>query len=171
MISAISPNGSAPASAERFGSPPTGAELRAIAEIWKRQRRELVAAFGGGSMLPAIAPGQPLRLRCGEAFATGDVIAFVIEEQMAVHRVIARGDGWILTRGDARVLPDPPLTELDRVVGRVVSLVDGGVDRAVPSPRPSFIAAIVQRILLTKAADAAVITRRMTLLRRLRERF
>lgn len=171
MISAVSPNGSAPGSAERYGSPPSGAELRAIAEIWKRQRRELVAAFGGTSMLPAIAPGQPLRLRCGEAYAIGDVIAFVIEGQMAVHRVIAQGEGWIVTRGDARLLPDPPLTELDRVVGRVVALIDGEAERPVPPARFSIPAAIVTRFILTGALDAAAITRRMTLLRRIRERF
>jgi signal peptidase I len=135
-----------------------GPELLAVAEIWKRQKRELTASFGGSSMEPTIHAGQPLTLRCGDDYAAGDVIAFVIEDQLGVHRVMAKFDGWIVTRGDAKILPDPPLTDLSRVVARIVD---------VPPAKETFARWIAKVLLLTGCrGNAGVVTRRMTWIKR-----
>jgi hypothetical protein len=49
-----------------------------------------------------------------------------------VHRVVARSaaPGWILTRGDARWLPDAPLRDADGLLGRVSAV--GGADGFSP---------------------------------------
>ena len=137
---------------------PDGAELLAIAAIWKTQRRELTASFGGASMEPSIRSGQPLRLLCGAGFDVGDVIAFVIEDQLGVHRVVAKYDGWILTRGDAKTLPDPPLCDLSRVVARIAE---------VPPHRETMRGWLAKQLLLTNCKGRAeVVERRRQLLQR-----
>lgn len=137
---------------------PDGTELLAIAAIWKNQRRELVASFGGSSMEPSIRSGQPLRLLCGAGYEVGDVIAFVIEDQLGVHRVMAKYDQWILTRGDARTLPDPPLCDLSRVVARIAE---------VPPRRETIRGWLARTLLLTNCRGRAdVVERRRNFLQR-----
>jgi hypothetical protein len=92
--------------------------LAAAAGLWKRERREIVAGFGGVSMLPTIAPGTPLRIRCGENAVPDDVTLFLHRGQVVVHRLLAVRGPWMLTRGDANAIPDLPLA-LDAVIGRV----------------------------------------------------
>jgi len=104
---------------------PTATEWPAIAELWKRTGRELVARFGGSSMLPTIPPDAELRIRCGDRAEPGDVIAVLVHDQIVVHRVEARGRGFILTRGDAQVLPDVPIRDPAAVMGRVVGIRHG----------------------------------------------
>jgi hypothetical protein len=96
----------------------SGEEIAAIASIWKRERRTLKASFAGASMLPAIAPGAPIEIVCGDdAAEPGDVILFLHRGQVVVHRLLAARGGWMLTRGDANAVPDLPVRR-EALVGR-----------------------------------------------------
>ena len=87
----------------------SAAELEVIATQWSRERRELVTSFAGSSMLPAIAPGQQVVVKCGVDPQVGDVAVFRFANQVGVHRVVARSSTWLLTWGDANPLPDEPI--------------------------------------------------------------
>jgi len=112
-------------------------DLTAVASLWRKTGRSLRARFGGSSMEPAIPAGALVSLRCGEAGARGDVIAFLAGGRLVVHRIVARAaDGrWTLTRGDARILPDVPVTDPEAVLGRVTGLCRGAAVEAV-APLP-----------------------------------
>lgn len=113
----------------------TGARLEAIATIWKRERRQLTIRFGGSSMEPTIPAGAEVLLLCGASPAPGDIAAFTFGDRIMVHRVMARppARGWILTRGDASAIPDPPIPEA-AVIGTVARVRRG--DRFVEPPPP-----------------------------------
>ena len=113
-----------------------GAELRAVAAIWRRQQREVTARFRGVSMEPTIPSGSELRLRCGGPVAVHDVLAFVARDQLVVHRVVGlAADGtWTLTCGDACRIPDPVLRDPDALIGRVIALRRGTAFVDVPRP-------------------------------------
>ena len=115
----------------------TGARLEAVAAIWKRERRQLIARFGGASMEPAIPAGSELRIQCGVVPEPGGVVAFLFGGRIIVHRVLAWSPSrtWLLTRGDASAIPDPPITE-SAVIGTIVRVQRGGrlTEPAAPSP-------------------------------------
>ena len=96
----------------------TAAELETISTLWKRERRELVTSFGGVSMLPAIAPGEQVLVQCGVEPAIGEVAVFLFDNQIGVHRVVARSPAWLLTWGDANPLPDEPIAP-GQVIGAI----------------------------------------------------
>jgi hypothetical protein len=100
-------------------------EIDAVGVLWKRQRRQFVTAFSGTSMLPAIAPGQPVAVTCGVDPVVGDVAVFRYSDQVGVHRVVARGPAWLLTWGDNNPLPDEPIVPAS-VIGTI---------RDVPVPK------------------------------------
>ena len=137
----------------------SAAEIDSIAILWKRDRRELTTSFRGNSMLPAIAPGQPVVVECGVEPAVGDVAVFRFNEQVGVHRVVARTAEWLLTWGDANPLPDEPIDPA-RVIGTVRNVAC--------APR-----SIRRRILLgiltaSPAISAATLTQRVRLGYRIR---
>jgi hypothetical protein len=116
-----------------------GATLQAIANTWKRDQRTFQVTFGGVSMLPTINPGQEVRLLCTSVLPTpGTVVAFIHRNQIAVHRLLAssRDGQWLITRGDAHVLPDPPVP---------ASAVVGIVETEKAAPPPSIIRKSVAR--------------------------
>jgi hypothetical protein len=84
----------------------------------------------GASMATAIPAGSRVRIACGQHEPRiGDVVAFAIDERIVVHRVVYRrwraGRGaTFLTRGDAMLVPDPPLGT-PALIGRVLEF-DGG---------------------------------------------
>lgn len=83
--------------------------LDAVAATWRRGARVFEAAFGGGSMLPAIAPGQRVVVDCAADPGVGDVAAFRIDGRVGVHRVVRSWPDGFLSWGDANALPDQPL--------------------------------------------------------------
>jgi hypothetical protein len=103
-----------------------------VAALWKRTGREVVARFTGSSMEPTIPSGAEVRLRCGVEVGMGDVAAFLRDGHLIVHRVVggSREAGWILTCGDALLLPDPPIRDFDTILGQVVEVRVG--DRFEP---------------------------------------
>jgi hypothetical protein len=147
-----------------------GPELAAAAAIWVLQKRELIAAFGGTSMSPAIEPGQNVLLRCGVVPEVGEVAAYVLGDQLAVHRVVARDDRrmWMLTWGDSNPLPDDPVDDSSRLVGTVIEVErDGAMHDIPPGPR-SLRRAWILRFAIPRNATSSTVRRRVSLLYRIR---
>jgi hypothetical protein len=132
------------------------AEIDAIAALWRREQRTLVTSFTGASMLPAIAPGQQVAVTCGVESAVGDVAVFRFDNQVGVHRVVARTATWILTWGDANPLPDLPITPSQLI----------GVIRDVPAVRPSRWRAMLLLYLTSRSVPVDLLTRRVALVYR-----
>jgi len=113
----------------------------------------------GGSMEPAIPRGSRLRIQIGRAapFRVGDVIAFVQESGICVHRVAHLGRGprsrdHIVTQGDACFNPDAPVG-LRQVVGPVIEFRHGERWTTVANPSSAGRAqSLVGRSLLTLIA-------------------
>ncbi len=137
---------------------PSASELAAVAEMWKRERRTFVTAFGGTSMLPAIAPGQRVTVLCGVEPEIGDVVMFLRDNQVGVHRLVARLHGALLTWGDANPLPDEPV-ESERAIGTI---------QDVPRHAPSAYRGALLRWLGASSGDATQVRRRLQLAYRLR---
>jgi signal peptidase I len=99
-----------------------GERLAAVATLWRREGKSFAAAFGGTSMMPTIAPGQPVVVECA-AFepSRGDVIAFVRGNQVIVHRVVAIRGSRVITRGDANRVVDLPV-DAASILGRIVDI-------------------------------------------------
>lgn len=121
-------------------SPPreTVLDLRVVASLLKRHGSEFLTRFDGRSMEPTIPSGAEVLLRCPADEAVGSVVAVARGDLVIVHRIVARAaDGrWLLTRGDAHALPDPPLVAADALIGSVVK-VRRGDDLADLPPAPS----------------------------------
>ena len=129
----------------------TGERLRAVAALWARGEREITARFAGTSMLPTIAPDAEVLLDCGHVPEPGEIACYVRGDDVVVHRVVARtADGrWLLTRGDASLLPDPPSRAAD-VLARIRKVRrDGRWTEPAPAPG-SFVRAAA--VSLSRAA-------------------
>lgn len=75
----------------------------------------------GGSMGAALPNGSIARIRLsdGSTCKLGDVVVFRLDEKLVAHRVIHIRAPFLVTRGDARVAPDPPIP-FSRVLGRMI---------------------------------------------------
>jgi Peptidase S24-like len=133
-------------------------ELAAIASLWRRERRKFVTSFVGTSMLPAIAPGQQVFVDCGAEPAVGEVVLISFDNQIGVHRIVARVASWLLTWGDANALPDEPI-ELAQVIGVV---------RNVPTAPRSSQRALLLRFIAPPAASVERVRYRVHLVHRIR---
>jgi len=111
----------------------------ALAAMLAKADAAIECEVAGGSMLPTIPPGSILRIRPnrGAVPSRGDVIAVAIRDRIIAHRVVRAdaGTGHLLTRGDADLLPDPPVPR-EWVLGRAVEVrVDGTWQPIPPAPR------------------------------------
>ena len=104
-----------------------GCDLAAeVAETFGR----VCLRVSGTSMVPAIRPGDLVsveRARAGE-IAPGEIVVFMREGRLIVHRVVARtgspGDGYLVTRGD-RTRRNDALVSSAELVGRVTQIGRG----------------------------------------------
>jgi hypothetical protein len=136
----------------------SAAEIDAVGVLWKRQGRRFVTSFNGTSMLPSIAPGQPVTVLCGIEPMVGDVAVFRYSDQVGVHRVVLRANDWLLSWGDNNPLPDDPVP-LERVIGTI---------RDVPPPAPSLRRRLLLRFLGSPGQPIEVLTHRVRLVYRAR---
>jgi signal peptidase I len=104
-----------------------GNGLGGLLGLLQKVGTELVATIDGVSMTPTIAPGTRVRLRRadGHALRSGDVVAFESNGRLMAHRIVRIGRTrasrrHLLTRGDAMLLPDIPVS-LDCVIGLVAA--------------------------------------------------
>jgi hypothetical protein len=126
----------------------TSAELQAVASLWKQSARELTASFDGSSMGPTIKPGTEVVIRCTDIVTVGEVIVYVYLDQVVVHRLIASGRGWLLTRGDAHTVPDTPITDARVLIGSVAGIRHGDVVEPIPPPPRSFSRSVARSVVL-----------------------
>jgi hypothetical protein len=113
---------------------------RVGAFIWLERERILAAArrqgmAGGGdsidvrlrgaSMAAAIPQASRIRITFGGGpHRVGDIVAFMVGEKIIVHRIVHLARRHLITRGDAMLLPDPPI-DAEAVLGRV-NAIDSG---------------------------------------------
>ena len=109
-------------------------------------------------MLPAIAPGQPVTVTCGIEPVVGDVAVFRYNDQVGVHRVVARTATWLLTWGDNNPLPDEPIAP-SRIIG---------VIRDVPAAPKSLRRRLLLWFLGSPSQPIEVLTHRIRLVYRVR---
>jgi hypothetical protein len=93
---------------------------------------EFETSIRGDSMAPAIPAGARLRVRVlqQKAYGRGDIVFSLSDNGFLVHRIAQRprwgaAMGYLLTRGDACLVPDVPVIK-DRVIGTVVAFRSGG---------------------------------------------
>lgn len=89
------------------------------------------------SMLPLLVPGDEIEVA---PYSTtilpkrGDIIAYQRDSSIVVHRLLAHGADWLLTKGDNQAACDPPVPS-HALIGRVISKRRGGeVTQLKPSP-------------------------------------
>lgn len=118
------------------------ARVAALAAELRAPNRLIESTVEGRSMGPGLPAGSRIRIELAERteYAVGEVVAFLADGQVVVHRVVHLGRsrslaGLILTRGDVMIVPDPPLAPA-RVLGRVVGVRVGEVWRPVGGPTP-----------------------------------
>lgn len=118
--------------------------------IWQDRQRVLAAAgrhsraggsdstvecrLRGASMEAAIPQASRIRITFSRrAHQVGDIIAFMTGERIVVHRLVHRSGRQLLTRGDAMLLPDPPID--DGAVLGAVNEIDSGTGWRKPAMR------------------------------------
>ena len=121
------------------------ARVVALAASLRGPGRSVASTVQGGSMGHTLPPGARIRIALtdGERHAVGQVVAFITGNQVVVHRIVyrcdsGRGAGHVLTRGDAGLVPDPPVA-FACVLGAVALEPDGAVPAAsTRSPHAAF---------------------------------
>ena len=113
--------------------------LRAIVPLLKRVEGEVELMLYGVSMEPTIPDASLIRIRCREPHTckVGDVIVMQTGTGIVAHRVLYRGRRgraaqYLITRGDARWLPDPPVP-----VASLLGIVTGVAAGKIWGPPPA----------------------------------
>jgi len=90
--------------------------------------RVTLVRVGGGSMAPALWPGDLCIVLDDPSPSTRDVVLFVADghRQRVLHRVRAQQGSRLVTQGDANPLPDRNSVARENVVGRVAAVVPIG---------------------------------------------
>ena len=98
-----------------------------LAAALVRSVGRLRLAVVGSSMLPAIRPRDLLLIRrCSTQSArVGDVVLFMRDARLFVHRVVSTRGAELVTRGDALDTPDAPIGGAE-LLGRVERIVRRG---------------------------------------------
>ncbi len=96
--------------------------------------QEVLRSFGslrlrvnGCSMLPAIWPGDVLRLERTKPsdLCKGDIVLFSRDRRLFAHRILETDGSTVVTRGDSLPHRDPVVAE-DELLGRVVHVERNG---------------------------------------------
>jgi signal peptidase I len=106
----------------------------ALAEQLLRTVGQMRFVARGGSMLPAILPGDELVVQRASLadISVGDVVLCSREGRWFAHRVYsvlpAATQNCLITRGDALISPDSPVFPME-LLGRISFVVRGGQQR------------------------------------------
>jgi hypothetical protein len=93
------------------------ARILAVASRLRAPDRAIESTVVGMSMGRTIPAGSRIQIELGERgrYERGEVVAFLAGDHIVVHRVVGRvgrgARGYLLTRGDAALVPDPPIDE------------------------------------------------------------
>ena len=90
---------------------------------------EVLASFGratlpvtGSSMFPSMQPGDILEIRRATCpVPTGEVVVFLRQARLVVHRVVGQTGDLYITRGDRLRFPDAPV-HAAAILGRVTAI-------------------------------------------------
>ncbi len=110
--------------------------LVSVAALWRSTGRVLTTSFQGASMLPTIAPGERVVLRCDADVQPGDVVAVVRGPEILVHRLVAvsASQDWWLFKGDGNRFCDLPVTSAGAILGRIEKIERDGAFVGLPPP-------------------------------------
>jgi signal peptidase I len=103
------------------------ARILSVASSLRAPGRTVESTVLGGSMGRTIPAGTRIRIELSEprSYDPGDVVAFVSDQHLIVHRVIRAAGrpprGYVFTRGDASLISDPPVPDA-RVLGAVTAM-------------------------------------------------
>jgi hypothetical protein len=145
------------------------ARALAVAGSLRAHGRSFESTVTGMSMVPTFAPGSRIRVALvpGPRYEAGDVVAFVAHERVIVHRVAHRGRaaaarGYLISLGDATLVPDPPVAE-GHVLGAVTGVWRAG--KWMPPggrPRRSLRASAARTLSLAVAVGGLHVSPRAT---------
>jgi hypothetical protein len=127
---------------------------------------EVLGRFGevrlrvtGSSMLPSVQPGDVLTIRrcVMSEVESGAIVLFTRDGRLFAHRVVARRNTHLVTRGDTLEWQDPPVRP-DQLLGRVVTLTRNGRRRQPPvlTVGRRLAAAVVRRSTRARSLLVAV---------------
>ncbi len=92
-------------------------------ELWLAGLREGQAMRfrpQGGSMAPFLRPGDVVTIAPGTECRAGDIVLWQMDEALVLHRVVAKRNGRIITKGDSLGGLDASVTR-EQVLGRAVA--------------------------------------------------
>jgi signal peptidase I len=149
----------------------SGREIAALTSIWSHRGEDVVVAFGGTSMLPAISPGQRVILRFRQPPSIGDVVAYRTGDRIVVHRLVEKGDdgSWFLAWGDANGLPDQPFPP-ERLVAVVAAAEVDGSFKKVSDGKSSFARRFLLRLVASARSSMRGVARRVNALHQITRR-
>ncbi|HEX2827011.1 MAG TPA: S24/S26 family peptidase [Burkholderiales bacterium] len=145
------------------------ARIHAVASRFEPAERFLESTVTGASMGATLPPGSRIRIepkRHG-VYEPGEIIAYLLRGEVIVHRVIHRGRfgaaaGYLLARGDATVVADPPVV-LANVLGPVRAVLrDGAWVAPAAARRRSLHARLVSALVLAVARVGLALSPRWT---------
>jgi signal peptidase I len=81
----------------------------------------------GTSMAPAVRPGDLLAVEKASLsqVETGEIVVFARDGRLVAHRLVAKAEGHLITRGDRARRNDSPVASAE-FVGRVTNIERGG---------------------------------------------
>ena len=104
----------------------------------------VLAVVAGGSMSPALAPGDLCVVIRSEDYLPGDVVLYSSADGARVlHRVVAAGPRGLHTQGDANDSLDREVVPLQRVEGKVARVIR--LSRVLRLVSPAFGARILNQ--------------------------
>jgi hypothetical protein len=144
------------------------ARILAVAAHLRGPDRALESTVEGMSMGRTIPSGSRIRVEFADRddYPLGHVVAFVSRSKVVVHRIVYRGRrgaarGHLLTRGDAALVPDAPLTAGD-ILGTVAAVQREGTWMPLDQPPlRSVPARLTASLALALVAGALVASPRL----------
>jgi len=131
----------------------------ALASETLRSSGSLRLQVTGWSMLPAVMPGEVLIVERVEPknVSAGDVVLFERDHRLFAHRVIAldHSDGGMITKGDAMLRPDRPVSESE-LLGKVSFLIRNG-KMLQPNRRPGAVHRAIAAVVGRSRAAARIV--------------
>jgi signal peptidase I len=124
-----------------------------LAEEVVRNFGEIRLRVFGASMVPSILPGDLISVQRAvvSEISCGEIVMYVREGRMFVHRMVGRTDSpelsLLITRGDRLRYNDPPVSSSE-LLGKVISIERAG-RRVKSASRPGGFAYLLFRLLRT----------------------
>ncbi len=121
------------------------------------EKRTIEIPIYGPSMGSALPDGTIAQIEITRAAACreGDVVVFLDDNVVVAHRLVRQisrgGQKFVITRGDARIVPDKPLPATC-VLGRVIGVIGTGSEYQFPARRSAGGRLVVRLMQSTVAA-------------------